>query len=110
MSTWTVEESDRLTAELVVRDGHRMNGDHLDTAELAAILLEANRRHVSRTVVAERIGWKPDRLRKWAHQLGCYLSEDHFPRGPLSWCTKDYYEQTQARKGHRTRPVAGKGR
>jgi hypothetical protein len=104
--TWTVEDSHQLTAELVVRDGHHVNGDSLEDVELVAILHEAHQRHVTRTAVADRIGWKYDRLRSWAHRHGCYLSEDHFPRGALAWCTKDYYEQTQARKGFRARPIA----
>lgn len=107
---WTVADSDRLTAELVVRARHHMNGDTLDGAELVAILRLANERHVTRTEIALRIGWTTERLRLWARRNGCLLSEDHFPRGHLAWCTKDYYEKTQARKGHRTRPAAGRGR
>jgi hypothetical protein len=108
--TWTLEESDRLTAELVVKDGHHVRAASLSTEELVAILVMAHQRHVTRGAVAERIGWTQERLRVWARRHDCYLPEDQFPRGPLSWCTKDYYEQTQARKGFRRRPIAGKGR
>lgn len=107
---WTVEESDRLTAELVVKDGHHIPAASLSTGELVATLLLAHARHVPRSAVAERIGWSTERLRVWARRHDAYLSEEDFPRGPLSWCTKEYYEQTQARKGLRRRPNLGNGR
>lgn len=108
-STWSVADSDRLTAEQVVRDGHHMNGNTLDASELVAILLEAHRREVPRSVVANRIGWKLSRLYDWAVRNGCYLSEQGFGRGPLAWCTKTYAEdqmrKSAAKRGKRLRPM-----
>lgn len=78
---WTVGDSYQLTAELVIRGGYCMSGDHMDRGELVAILLEAARHQVPRSEVARRIGWTHDRVRAWARWNGCDMSEHTTGRG-----------------------------
>lgn len=72
---WTTADSERLTAELVIRGGYCMDGDRLDLGELVAILLEANHQQVPRSEVARRIGWTSERVRSFARWHGCDMAE-----------------------------------
>jgi hypothetical protein len=90
---WTTADSERLTAELVIRGGYCMDGDRLDHGELVAILREASHRQVPRSEVARRIGWPPERVRSWARWNGC-----------------DTTEEARSRDGHRARTSVGRER
>jgi hypothetical protein len=105
---WGVTESARLTARLIVLDGHHMSHTGLDKAELRACVELAHEHQVYRSTVAQRIGWRADRLRKWCLDRGIAYSEKDYPPDPMAWLNRQF-NRDLARAGRFTR-ARGQGR
>jgi hypothetical protein len=105
---WSEADSARLTARLIVLDGHRMSHSGLDETEIRACVELAHERQVYRSTVARRIGWRADRLRKWCLDRGIAHSEEDYPPDPMAWLNRQFnYDLAQAGRFNRPR---GQGR
>ena len=89
---WGVTDSARLTAVFIVLDGKHMPAEGLDEHEIRACVELAHEHKIRRAVVAERIGWRNDRLWQWCRKRGIAYREDGYPDEPLAWCSKRFNE------------------